>query len=229
MAHKFHINDAGEPGKCKAKPGNCPLSPSAEHYDTAIEARRAFELRMEQTNEAERAVKVLEKNAQEAYERRESEKGKIRLTLAFGDTFRGWRSDMNRFFDPNYNAVMVRCPSGCDLYQGSHTMDDGSGHTAVSWTHEYVEGSRCRWGNLPAEYSHPFVQEFVKRFQESSPEDKETAKTQLDGILSAFHMNWNDGNNHQWEPRISYSEEREESAASINAIVKKQGAERLAR
>lgn len=49
---KWHINDKGDPGECSATKGECPFknddgSP-APHYDTAEEARIAFEKEMEE-------------------------------------------------------------------------------------------------------------------------------------------------------------------------------------
>lgn len=43
VIQKFHINEDGNPGLCKAKPGNCPFGNELSHYSTAIEARSAFE------------------------------------------------------------------------------------------------------------------------------------------------------------------------------------------
>ena len=42
----FHINDKGDPGACKAQPGNCPFGSAAEHYVTEQEARAAYEASM---------------------------------------------------------------------------------------------------------------------------------------------------------------------------------------
>lgn len=42
---KFHINDKGEAKKCKAQPGNCPVTKESggKHYDTPEEAQQAYE------------------------------------------------------------------------------------------------------------------------------------------------------------------------------------------
>lgn len=40
---KFHINGAGNPGKCTAENGNCPFGGENEHYATAEDARAAYE------------------------------------------------------------------------------------------------------------------------------------------------------------------------------------------
>lgn len=40
---RYHIKENGEPGRCLAKPGNCPLGNELEHYTTSNDARRAFE------------------------------------------------------------------------------------------------------------------------------------------------------------------------------------------
>ena len=43
----YHINSKGEPGSCRAKPGNCPFAGEEEHYGSPEEAREAYEQRME--------------------------------------------------------------------------------------------------------------------------------------------------------------------------------------
>lgn len=40
---RYHINEKGEPGLCKAKPGNCPLGSADEHHDSPEAARAAYE------------------------------------------------------------------------------------------------------------------------------------------------------------------------------------------
>jgi len=43
----FHINDNGDPGKCSAQKGNCPFGATEAHFDTAQEARGAYEAQQE--------------------------------------------------------------------------------------------------------------------------------------------------------------------------------------
>lgn len=43
---RYHMRDDGQPGRCDAAPGNCPLDPEATHYDTPQEVRVAFEEKM---------------------------------------------------------------------------------------------------------------------------------------------------------------------------------------
>lgn len=43
---KYHINGAGEAGKCSAQSGNCPFGGDERHYDSPEKARMAFELSM---------------------------------------------------------------------------------------------------------------------------------------------------------------------------------------
>lgn len=49
---KFHIREDGTPGRCWAKPGNCPVNRTDEdteapHYESKDEARSAYEKKME--------------------------------------------------------------------------------------------------------------------------------------------------------------------------------------
>lgn len=43
MAKAFHVNDNGEPGRCRAFQGNCPFGDEKHHYSSAEDAREAFE------------------------------------------------------------------------------------------------------------------------------------------------------------------------------------------
>ena len=44
---KYHINgQTGKPGKCSAKPGNCPLGGEGEHFESEAEARLNYEVVM---------------------------------------------------------------------------------------------------------------------------------------------------------------------------------------
>lgn len=43
MSAKFHVNGAGETGKCSAQEGNCPFGGSDQHHDTPEKARAAYE------------------------------------------------------------------------------------------------------------------------------------------------------------------------------------------
>lgn len=44
---KFHINNAGEAGQCRATQGGCPFGGEAQHYDNPDAARKAYESSME--------------------------------------------------------------------------------------------------------------------------------------------------------------------------------------
>jgi len=43
---KYHVNDKGNPGNCKAVLGNCPFGGASQHYATKELAQQAFELSM---------------------------------------------------------------------------------------------------------------------------------------------------------------------------------------
>lgn len=44
---KFHINRAGNPGSCRAQPGNCPFGDESYHYLSSDDARAAYEAQQE--------------------------------------------------------------------------------------------------------------------------------------------------------------------------------------
>lgn len=43
---KFHLNDKGEAGQCKATQGGCPFGGEAQHYSSTEKARTAYEASM---------------------------------------------------------------------------------------------------------------------------------------------------------------------------------------
>jgi hypothetical protein len=43
---KFHLNDKGEAGQCKATQGSCPFGGDAQHYSSTEKARTAYEASM---------------------------------------------------------------------------------------------------------------------------------------------------------------------------------------
>lgn len=43
---KFHVNDKGEAGQCRAEKGGCPFGGEAQHYSSPENARQAYELSM---------------------------------------------------------------------------------------------------------------------------------------------------------------------------------------
>lgn len=45
---KFHVNDMGEAGRCRAKADNCPFARDEDHYGSPEEARVAYENSMSQ-------------------------------------------------------------------------------------------------------------------------------------------------------------------------------------
>ena len=42
-AVRWHINGSGVAGRCKAQPGECPIAPNAPYFETAADARAAYE------------------------------------------------------------------------------------------------------------------------------------------------------------------------------------------
>lgn len=55
---KFHINDKGEPGKCRADQGKCPFGGQSKHYNTAADARKDYEARMKAKEMATKSSSV---------------------------------------------------------------------------------------------------------------------------------------------------------------------------
>lgn len=45
--NRYHITKNGTPGVCKAKPGNCPLAGTNEHFDTKVEAEEFIQKKFE--------------------------------------------------------------------------------------------------------------------------------------------------------------------------------------
>lgn len=43
MSTRFHLNKKGEARPCSATVGSCPYGDASEHYESAVEARAAFE------------------------------------------------------------------------------------------------------------------------------------------------------------------------------------------
>lgn len=44
---KYHVNENGEAGKCRAQSGNCPFGGASEHFDTVQDAQAAAEKKLE--------------------------------------------------------------------------------------------------------------------------------------------------------------------------------------
>jgi len=49
----YHLNDKGDPGRCKAEVGNCPFGSPADHYITKEDAAKAYELKQSGSFEIE--------------------------------------------------------------------------------------------------------------------------------------------------------------------------------
>lgn len=63
---RWHINSKGVAGRCKAPPGECPLSDDegdALHYETAADARAAYEEQMAESEFAPVTKKTKKKSA----------------------------------------------------------------------------------------------------------------------------------------------------------------------
>lgn len=44
---RYHITEKGNPGRCTAKPGNCPIGDEGEHFEDPTAAREAYEAKQE--------------------------------------------------------------------------------------------------------------------------------------------------------------------------------------
>lgn len=75
---RWHINANGVAGRCKAQPGECPVSPDEPHYETAADARAGYEESMasssvaEPTQRAPKPMAKAEKSTRTAARRRSS-------------------------------------------------------------------------------------------------------------------------------------------------------------
>src|SRR5579875_3211223 len=52
---RYHINEQGNPGLCKATV-RCPFGDASEHYSTPEQAREAYEIQVESVLEAQRLI-----------------------------------------------------------------------------------------------------------------------------------------------------------------------------
>lgn len=55
----YHINEAGDPGRCRAVIGGCPFGGPEDHYLDKDDAREAYELKQGSTFDPEHALKVV--------------------------------------------------------------------------------------------------------------------------------------------------------------------------
>lgn len=65
---KFHVNNAGEAGQCRATQGGCPFGGEAQHYESPEVAREAFELSMAGSQLPEASKKTSDSSRAEAVE-----------------------------------------------------------------------------------------------------------------------------------------------------------------
>lgn len=82
---RWHINESGVAGRCRAKPGECPLSPNAPHFETAADARAAYEESMEADAVATPARKPNLMSPSEATERKTVRKATQKMARRAGD------------------------------------------------------------------------------------------------------------------------------------------------
>lgn len=61
----YHVNEAGEPGRCKARLKNCPFGGAEDHYLSKDAARKAYELKQANLIDAEYAAKSLDITTEE--------------------------------------------------------------------------------------------------------------------------------------------------------------------
>lgn len=65
---KFHVNNSGEAGQCRAAQGGCPFGGDAQHYESPEVARQAFELSMAGSQVPEASKKTSGSGRTEAVE-----------------------------------------------------------------------------------------------------------------------------------------------------------------
>lgn len=77
---RWHINESGVAGRCKAQLGECPIAPNAPHFETAADARAAYEESMEEAAVApstQRAPKPMSQS--EAVERKSARRAPVEM------------------------------------------------------------------------------------------------------------------------------------------------------
>lgn len=84
---RWHINESGVAGRCKAQPGECPIAPNAPHFETAADARAAYEESMEEASvapSAQRAPKPMSQS--EAVERKTARRAPAQTARKAGNS-----------------------------------------------------------------------------------------------------------------------------------------------
>ena len=136
---KYHINpNTGMPGRCTAKPGNCPYGGESEHYTTYSEAFEisqslltdSFELLPKNLNELDRETKLALDNQEKEQEKMEKEMSKI-------------KSDDSDFYKKRAEIREIKDP---EILLG---IIDGSLDTERDWS---IVSTALKNENLPKTY-----------------------------------------------------------------------------
>jgi len=181
---KFHVNAAGEAGKCKATKGNCPFGGEAEHFTSAEAAREHYEKSMQTvtTRKLSKAKPVLPQNetfeAPELYEyqkeydagwaafhREEDPEKKEAIRLQNSKLSEAWGRSGNLILSRYLRALGsgYTGPLGEALQTGAVTRESqlGTGDNALNMTVKGVSGlpvkTQKAFYSLPVSYAKAFV------------------------------------------------------------------------
>lgn len=120
---RFHITAKGDPGLCKAEVRGCPLGGDADHFDSAEEARSAFEASQGSAlAEPEKKPSATARIGVQVAE--EAASGAVYLTDNQRDAFDAWLEDNDKWGKEDQNADYHDAEYFAQHMQFSDTPDD---------------------------------------------------------------------------------------------------------
>lgn len=114
---KYHVNNDGEPGLCRATIGDCPFGGEAQHYPDKQTAQKAFELSMASSTFVE---KTRSSNIAQALDYNNLyENAKISIDFKKGGDYSSKEKAFKKFADehvPEDSKVMLRLTDGTIIF-----------------------------------------------------------------------------------------------------------------
>jgi len=154
---KFHVNDMGEAGRCRAKADNCPFARDEDHYSSPEEARVAYENSMSQET-YQTAVKRAEQALPERILENLTLEEKARHYMALKKAgveyipWRGQEAQLEAAYKPfekvtleeNWERQGHLDNDEYETLRGSlHRMDDFRGGPSINWGESRKEADRA--------------------------------------------------------------------------------------